>query len=56
VDGCDTYMSKWLLRLCVYIYKGLMLVSKSVFRGVKRIFYTSSDDLKELSKKTDRII
>ena len=49
-------MSKWLLRLCVYIYKGLMLVSKSVFRGVKRIFYTSSDDLKELSKKTDRII
>lgn len=56
MDGCDTYMSKWLLRLCVYIYKGLVFISVNFFRGIRRAFYINSDDLKKLSKKTDRII
>jgi len=49
-------MSKWLLRLCVYIYKGLVFISRSLFKFIKGVFYTSGDDLKKLSKKTDRII
>lgn len=49
-------MSKKLLRFCVLVYKGLMFISGSFYRLLKRIFYTSSDDLKKLSLKTDSII
>lgn len=53
-------MTKGLLRLCVYIYKGLILLAAMVKKGVKVLlkpfFLNTSGDLKKLSNKTNSII
>jgi type IV pilus assembly protein PilC len=57
VDGRDADMTKMLLRLCVYIYKGLTLISKYTSRGIKvilRLFI--KENISDLSKKTKDII
>lgn len=51
-------MSKMILRFCVYIYKGILLISKYVKKGIKTIvkpFY-KKEDIKSLKNKTDLII
>ena len=42
MNGCDTSMSKFLLRFCVYIYKGLRFIGDSLLVVVKRIFFVDS--------------
>ena len=57
MDGRDADMTKMLLRLCVYIYKGLTLISKYTSRGIKvilRLFI--KENISDLSKKTKDII
>ena len=51
-------MSKMILRLCVYIYKGILLISKYVSKGIKTItnpFY-KKENIKSLTNKTNQII
>ena len=51
-------MSKMILRFCVYIYKGILLISKYVKKGIKTIvkpFY-KEEDIKSLKNKTNIII
>ena len=58
VDGSDTCMTKLVIRFCVYVYKGLLLISKYVNKGVRVIFkpFFHSEDINTLSKKTKSIV
>ena len=58
MDGCDTYMAKWIIRFCVYVYRGLFLISKYVGSGIKVILkpFFRSEDINTLSKRTKNII
>ena len=47
-------MTKWMLRFCVYVYKGLLLITKYVNKGICVIF--RHNDIDMLSKKTSDII
>lgn len=47
-------MTKWMLRFCVYVYKGLLLITKYVNKGICVIF--RHNDIDMLSKKTSGII
>lgn len=51
-------MAKWLIRFCVYIYKGLSLISKCVISGTKVVLrpFFHSEDIDALSKRTKSIV
>ena len=53
VNGCDTYMSKALLRFCVYVYKGLLFIATIFLKLFKAIFYV--DNKEEISKYKKKI-
>ena len=53
VNGCDTYMSKALLRFCVYVYKGLLFIATIFLKLFKSIFYI--DNKEEISKYKKKI-
>lgn len=51
-------MTKMIIRFCVYVYKGLLLVSKYVNKGIKTIIrpFFYKDDINTLSVKTKSIV
>lgn len=53
VNGCDTCMNKFILRFCVYVYKGLLFIANIFIKLFKKIFFTNS---KEDIKKYKNII
>ena len=57
MDGRDANMTKMLLRLCVYIYKGLILISKYTNKGLRVILKPFfKENINELSKRTKDVI
>ena len=48
-------MTSGLLRFCVYVYKGLLLIIKG-FMKVFSLFFVKNKNINKLSSKTDRII
>ena len=57
MDGCDTYMSKGMLRFCVLLYKGFITVISYFLKGLSVVFgIHRHSDLNSLKSKTNRII
>lgn len=48
-------MTKGLLRFCVYVYRGILLVTKAC-KKIFRLFTPKKENLTELSKKTSMVI
>ena len=53
MNGCDAYMSKFLLRFCVYIYKGLFFIGNCFLTLFRKIFII--DGKKDIKKYKDII-
>ena len=51
-------MAKWVIRFCVYVYRGLFLISKYVSAGIKVILkpFFRDEDIETLSRKTKGIV